>query len=93
IRPATDDPAILTVDLLHSDRYTAYLANTNVDPRDYVPEPIPDPTPDPTQDPEPEPIPVPTPPKTLDEIVKFASIFAGSGIAAAAIYFVVRKRR
>ena len=93
IRPATDDPAVLTVDLIHPDRYTAYLANTNVDPRDYVPEPIPDPIPDPTPDPEPEPIPVPTPPKTLDEIVKFASIFAGSGIAAAAIYFAVRKRR
>ncbi|MBP5633659.1 leucine-rich repeat protein [Candidatus Saccharibacteria bacterium] len=93
IRPATDDPAVLTVDLKHTDKYTTYLANTNVDPRDYVPEPIPDPTPDPTPDPEPEPIPVPTPPKTLDEVVKFASIFAGSGIAAAAIYFVVRRRR
>ena len=93
IRPATDDPAILTVDLIHPDKYTAYLSNTNIDPRDYVPEPIPDPIPDPTPDPEPTPTPTPTPPKTLDEIAKFVSIFAGSGIVAAAIYFAVRKRR
>ena len=87
IRPATDDPAVLTVDLIHPDRYTAYLANTNVDPRDYVPEPIPDPTPDPIPTPEPET------PKTLDGIAKSVALFAGSSVAVAAIYFVVRRRR
>ena len=89
IRPAADDPAILTVNLVHTDKYTTNPADTDVDPRDYVPEPIPDPTPDP----EPQPEPQPDTPKTLDEIAKYVAILVGSGIAAAAIYFVVRKRR
>ena len=92
IRPADDDPAVLTVDLKHTDAYTAYLANTNVDPRDYVPEPIPDEPDEPTPD---EPIPAPTPdtPKTGDEIVKFVTVLSGAVAAAGTLFFIVKRRR
>ncbi len=103
IRPATDDPAVLTVDLKHTDKYTTYLANTNIDPRDeereHEKEPEPEPTPTPTPDPEPEPTPAPEPepepdtPKTLDEVAKFGAILAGSGIAVGALLLAVRRRR
>ncbi|MBR6961167.1 leucine-rich repeat protein [Candidatus Saccharibacteria bacterium] len=104
IRPATDDPAVLTVDLKHTDKYTTYLANTNVDPRDAErerePDPTPDPTPDPEPEPEPQPEPTPTPqpepqpdtPKTLDEIVKYVAILTGS-ITAGAVFAVIHRKR
>ena len=107
IRPATDDPAVLTVDLKHTDKYTTYLANTNIDPRDEErehekePEPEPEPTPTPQPEPEPEPTPAPEPepepepdtPKTLDEVAKFGAILTGSGIAVGALLLAVRRRR